>query len=153
MISTFIGGFIVTSHLGWRWTQYLPGILAVVAAVLNYLFVYETYPPIILVEKANELRRRTKNWAIHAKQEEVEVSLNEIIERNFTRPLHMLVVEPIVLFLGYRYLFYSSLLDTISDSLQPLLCLHLRTSLSLLIRLPTHLPRRLRYETGCEWVT
>jgi DHA1 family multidrug resistance protein-like MFS transporter len=103
MFAPFIGGFIVRSHLGWRWTQYLSGILAISAAILNYLFIYETYPPIILTNKAAELRRRTKNWAIHAKQEEVEVNLHEIIERNFTRPIHMLIVEPIVLLL--RYLF------------------------------------------------
>jgi DHA1 family multidrug resistance protein-like MFS transporter len=63
MFSPFIGGFIVTSNLGWRWTQYLSGILASAAAVLNYLFVDESYPPIILVEKAGELRRHTRNWA------------------------------------------------------------------------------------------
>jgi DHA1 family multidrug resistance protein-like MFS transporter len=101
MFSPFIGGFLVKSNLGWRWTQYLSGILASVAAVLNYLFVSESYPPIILVKKAGELRRRTKNWAIHAKQEEVEVDLNEMIERNFTRPLQMLVFEPIVLLMRY----------------------------------------------------
>ncbi|KAK4066284.1 uncharacterized protein Triagg1_8116 [Trichoderma aggressivum f. europaeum] len=97
MFSPFIGGFIVTSHLGWRWTQYLSGILASAAAVANFLFVHEIYPPIILTRKATELLRKTKNWAFHAKQEETEVSFHEMVERNFIRPLHMLVVEPIVL--------------------------------------------------------
>jgi DHA1 family multidrug resistance protein-like MFS transporter len=101
MFSPFIGGFIVNSHLGWRWTQYLSGILASVAAILNFLFVYESYPPIILVGKAEKLRRHTKNWAIHAKQEEVEVDFRALVERNFLRPLHMLVVEPIVLLMRY----------------------------------------------------
>lgn len=27
LMQPFIGGFIVTSHLGWRWTEYLIGIL------------------------------------------------------------------------------------------------------------------------------
>lgn len=101
MCSPFIGGFIVTSHLGWRWTQYLSGILASAAAVLNLFFVHETYPPIILAKRAAELRRRTKNWAIHAKQEETEVNFNEMVERNFMRPLRMLVVEPMVLLMRY----------------------------------------------------
>jgi DHA1 family multidrug resistance protein-like MFS transporter len=26
-MAPFIGGFIATSHLGWRWTEYLTGIL------------------------------------------------------------------------------------------------------------------------------
>jgi DHA1 family multidrug resistance protein-like MFS transporter len=89
----------VTSHLGWRWTQYLSGILASAAAVLNYLFIYETYPPVILAKKAAELRLRTKNWTIHAKYEEVEVDLKQLAKRIFIRPLHMLLVEPIVLLL------------------------------------------------------
>ncbi|RFU78331.1 mfs transporter, dha1 family, multidrug resistance [Trichoderma arundinaceum] len=97
MCSPFIGGFIVDSHLGWRWTQYLSGILASTAAVLNFFFIRESYPPVILAKKASEIRRRTKNWAIHAKQEEIEVSFNDMVERNFMRPLRMLVVEPIVL--------------------------------------------------------
>lgn len=107
MFSPFIGGFIVTSHLGWRWTQYLSGILASAAAVANFVFVHETYPPIILARKAAELRRRTQNWAIHAKQEETEVNFHEMVERNFIRPLHMLVVEPIVLLIRYINITYA----------------------------------------------
>jgi MFS transporter, DHA1 family, multidrug resistance protein len=61
----------------------------------------ETYPPCILIDKAAELRRRTKNWGIHAKQEEIEVDFRELVERNFSRPLRMLFTEPIVLLLRY----------------------------------------------------
>ena len=87
----------MTSHLGWRWTMYLSGILASAAAVLNLFFVKESYPPIILAGKAAKLRHATKNWATHAKIEKTEVSLRDLVERTLTRPLHMLVVEPIVL--------------------------------------------------------
>jgi hypothetical protein len=71
------------------------------AFILDFLFINETYPPVILIEKAAELRRRTKNWGIHAKQEEIEVDFRELVERNFSRPLRMLVTEPIVLLLRY----------------------------------------------------
>ena len=54
MVAPFIGGFIVTSHLGWRWTMYLSGILASAAAVANLFFFYETYAPLILVTKASK---------------------------------------------------------------------------------------------------
>lgn len=69
--------------------------------MLDFLFMQETYPPVILIDKAAELRRRTKNWGIHAKQEEIEVDFRELVERNFSRPLRMLVSEPIVLLLRY----------------------------------------------------
>jgi len=110
LLAPFIGGFIETSYLGWRWTEYLTGIMASLAFVLNLFFLRETYPPMILVEKAAELRRRTKNWGIHAKQEEIEVNFSELIEKNFSRPIRMLLFEPIVLLLSIYMAFIYGLL-------------------------------------------
>jgi MFS transporter, DHA1 family, multidrug resistance protein len=112
----FIGGFIVDSYLGWRWTEYLSGIMAAAALILNVFFLSETYPPVVLVDKAAELRRRTRNWGIHAKQEEIEVDLRELVTKNFSRPIKILVSEPIVLLLtlymsfiyGLLYLFMTA---------------------------------------------
>jgi DHA1 family multidrug resistance protein-like MFS transporter len=96
LLAPFIGGFIVDSYLGWRWTMYLTSIMGFVAFVIDLIFLQETYPPSILVQKAAELRRRTLNWGIHAKQEEIEVDLNELISKNFSRPMRLLFLEPIV---------------------------------------------------------
>lgn len=81
LLAPFIGGFITESYLGWRWTEYLTAILGFLAFGLNLFFLEETYPPAILVGKAAELRRRTKNWGIHAKQEEIELDWNELITK------------------------------------------------------------------------
>lgn len=97
MLAPFIGGFINLSYLGWRWTAYIPAIMGFTAFVLNLLFLKESYPPVVLVEKASELRRRTKNWGIHAKQEEIEVDFKELVVNNFSRPLRLLVKEPLIL--------------------------------------------------------
>ncbi|OAX80988.1 hypothetical protein ACJ72_04676 [Emergomyces africanus] len=110
LLAPFIGGFIVTSHLGWRWTQYLPGIFGASAFILDTLFFEETYPPVVLVQKAAELRRRTRNWGIHAKQEEIEIDLRELLEKNFSRPLKILVTEPIVLLLSIYLAFIYGIL-------------------------------------------
>lgn len=64
---------------------------------LEIFLLEETYPPVILVNKATELRRRTRNWGIHAKQEEIEVDLRELLEKNLSRPLRLLYTEPIIL--------------------------------------------------------
>ncbi|TID21352.1 major facilitator superfamily transporter [Venturia nashicola] len=109
-VAPFIGGFITTSYLGWRWTEYLVAILGFSAFTLNLIFLEETYPPIILVGKAEELRRRTKNWGIHAKQEEIEVDIRELVEKNFSRPIRMLTSEPIVLLLSIYNAFIYGLL-------------------------------------------
>lgn len=107
----FIGGFIIMNgSLGWRWTEYLVGIMGALAFVLDLLFLEETYPPVVLVQKASELRRRTKNWGIHAKQEEIEVDFRQLLERNFSRPLRMLVSEPIILLLSVYMAFIYGLL-------------------------------------------
>ncbi|PNY28471.1 transporter [Tolypocladium capitatum] len=116
LLAPFIGGFIVTSHLGWRWTEYLPSIMGFSAFALDLFFLEETYPPVILIGKAAELRRRTKNWGIHAKQEEIEVDFRELITKNFSRPMRMLFTEPIILLLsiymsfiyGILYLFLTA---------------------------------------------
>ncbi len=76
LLAPFVGGFIVMNpNMGWRWTEYLVAIMGFVAFGLDLIFLEETYPPVVLVEKAAELRRRTKNWGIHAKQEEIEVDV------------------------------------------------------------------------------
>lgn len=92
-----VGGFVTKSYLGWRWTAYLPAIMGYASLALAVFFQDETYGPVILVSKASELRRLTRNWGIHAKQEEVEVDLKELAVKNVSRPLRILFTEPIVL--------------------------------------------------------
>ncbi|KAI1376039.1 MFS general substrate transporter [Hypoxylon crocopeplum] len=110
LLAPFVGGFIVESYLGWRWTMYLASIMGWVAFTLDLLFLGETYPPVILIEKAAELRRRTKNWGIHAKQEEIEIDFKELLQKNFTRPMRLLFGEPIVTLLSIYMAFIYGLL-------------------------------------------
>ena len=135
LLAPFIGGFIVMNpNMGWRWTEYLVALMGFVAFGLDLIFLEETYPPVVLVEKAAELRRRTKNWGIHAKQDEIEVDVcssdrshnifvppcpkkadpeiqfRELVTKNFSRPLRILVTEPIVLLLSIYMAFIYGLL-------------------------------------------
>lgn len=111
LLAPFLGGFIVINvHMGWRWTEYIAALMGWLAFGLNLFFLEETYPPIVLVQKAAELRRRTLNWGIHAKQEEIEVDFRELLTKNFSRPLRILVTEPIVLFLSIYMAFIYGLL-------------------------------------------
>ena len=111
LLAPFIGGFtVMNSSLGWRWTEYFAAIMGFLALGLNVIFLEETYPPVVLVEKASELRRRTLNWGIHAKQEEIEVDFRELVTKNFSRPLRLLVTEPIVLLLSIYMAFIYGLL-------------------------------------------
>lgn len=113
MLAPFIGGFIEISYLGWRWTEYISAFMGFSAFILFLLFMEESYAPVILVAKASELRRITKNWGIHAKQEEIEVDLKELLVKNVGRPLRILFTEPIVLLVSIYMSFLYGLLYTL----------------------------------------
>ena len=93
----FVGGFIASSYLGWRWTLYIPATLSLANGVTSLLFLKETYAPCLLIAKAVAIRKATNNWGIHAKQEEVKVDLADLVDKYFTRPLKLLFTEPILL--------------------------------------------------------
>ncbi|KAJ8125195.1 hypothetical protein O1611_g8445 [Lasiodiplodia mahajangana] len=110
LLAPFVGGFIVESYLGWRWTMYITSFMGFFAFALDLFFMSESYPPVVLVQKAEELRRRTLNWGIHAKQEEIEVDFKELLQKNFTRPLRLLFLEPIVALVSLYVAFIYGLL-------------------------------------------
>ncbi|KAM0806128.1 MFS multidrug transporter [Usnea florida] len=88
-IAPVIGGAITSSHLRWRWTEYLTGILMMAQLVLNVIILDESYGPALLVYKAQRLRHKTGNWALHAKHEEWNVSLKELADKYLVRPIQM----------------------------------------------------------------
>lgn len=118
MMAPIISAFIVKNpHMGWRWTMYITGIMSSVGCLADMFILEETHHPLLLVRKAELLRRRTGNWGIIAPHEELSLNLKEIIEKNFTRPLVMLFTEPILLLItiynafiyGILYLFLTAI--------------------------------------------
>jgi DHA1 family multidrug resistance protein-like MFS transporter len=103
----FIGGYTAESYLGWRWTLYIPAIVGFFALGLLVIFAQETYAPVILIQKAAILRRQTRNWGIHARQEELEIDIRELLTKNFARPFRILFTEPIAflmtLYMSFLY--------------------------------------------------
>lgn len=97
LLAPIVGGFIVESYLGWRWTLYLTGIMSSATLVGTLFLMEETYSPLILVKKAENLRNLTGNWGIHAPHEGVKLDFGEIVTKTIARPLKMLVTEPIIL--------------------------------------------------------
>lgn len=96
ILAPIVGGFIAQSYLGWRWLEYITGIMSG-TAIIGLIFLYEeSYAPLILCRKASELRRRTGNWGIYAPHESVELDLNQIVTNNLTRPVRLLFTEPII---------------------------------------------------------
>ncbi|KAF3933655.1 hypothetical protein ABW20_dc0101450 [Dactylellina cionopaga] len=110
LLAPVAGAYIVNSHLGWRWTEYITAIIGFVLLGLNIFYLEETYAPVVLVDKARTLRRLTKNWGIHAKQEQIEINMKELIEKNLSRPLKLLFTEPIIFFVSLYVAFIYGML-------------------------------------------
>ena len=112
MLGPFVGGFtVMNKSLGWRWTAYFSMLMGWLSFGLLIIFLPESYPPVVLVGKARELRARTRNWGIHAKQEEVEVDFKELMTKNFSRPLRLLFTEPIIFLVTFYMAFVSQILQ------------------------------------------
>lgn len=112
----FTGGFITASYLGWRWNLYLPAILSFANGALSVFFLDETYPPCLLIAKAARLRKQTGNWGIHAQKERVEIEFIVLLEKYFTRPLKMLITEPIILFVSLYMSFIYGLVYALLEA-------------------------------------
>ncbi|KAJ5654377.1 hypothetical protein N7490_001380 [Penicillium lividum] len=112
----FIGGFITASYLGWRWTLYLPAILSLANGAISVLFLGETYAPCLLVAKADRLRRDTGNWAIHARHEKIEVDFMQLVEKYLTRPMKMLITEPVILLVSLYMSFIYGLVYALLEA-------------------------------------
>ena len=111
-----VGGFIVQSHLGWRWTGYITAIMAFFFSTLGVIFVPETFGPVLLKRRAARIRFETRNWAIHSRLDEQQVDLRNIATKYLIRPFAMLSKEPILILVtvymsliyGILYIFFEA---------------------------------------------
>lgn len=112
-----ISGYI--SVVSWAWSFWVGAILAGVTWPL-FIFLPETYGPVILKHRAQKLRKETGDESIIAPIELEKTDLNHILTVILTRPLRMLCFEPLVLF-TCLYLSYACELVLTSLPLQHLL--------------------------------
>jgi MFS transporter, DHA1 family, multidrug resistance protein len=85
-LGPILGSIIVGSHLGWRWIAWVTLIVAVPMGVVLFLFVPETYVPVLLERKAKKL-------GLHVK---VGKGAADFVQKFLTKPLRMLVTEVMV---------------------------------------------------------
>lgn len=113
-----VGGFIVQSHLGWRWTEYITAIMGFFFGGVAFLCVPETFAPVLLSKRAAKIRFATKNWAIHSKLDEQQFDPKVIAEKYLLRPFVMLLKEPILDLITI----YMSVVSTHAPLLSSQLC-------------------------------
>jgi len=77
--------------------------------VLDVIILDESYPPALLVKKAQRLRHETGNWALHARHEEWDVSLKELFNKFGMRPFQLLATPICFLMALYASFVYGIL--------------------------------------------
>ncbi|KAF7956899.1 hypothetical protein EAE96_004223 [Botrytis aclada] len=104
-----VGGAIISSYLGWRWTEHITGIMQMAVLLLGALVLNETYPDALLVAKARRLRHDTGNWALHARHEERSFSFREMVNKFLMRPFRLLGTPICFLMVLYASFVYGIL--------------------------------------------
>lgn len=113
VLGPLISGFI--SVLSWRWAFWFALILAG-ATLVPLILMPETFGPVILARRARKLRKQRNDPSIKAPLELETHDLRHVVVVLLTRPIRMLVVEPIVLFTciylafgyGVFYMFFQA---------------------------------------------
>ncbi|KAG4442854.1 hypothetical protein IFR05_001650 [Cadophora sp. M221] len=91
-------GNIITEQLGWRWTAWITLIGGAFFGGVAISVTPETSEPVILRWKARKLREETGNANICAKDESEKPGLAIFVQKYLTKPMRMLVREPILIF-------------------------------------------------------
>lgn len=91
-----VGGFVTQSYLGWRWTAWLTLIMSCFFGIIGLFLIPETSAPRILQLRAARLRHETKNWALHSKADETQITMSSIFHVYLARPWVMIIREPIL---------------------------------------------------------
>ncbi|RFU74918.1 fluconazole resistance [Trichoderma arundinaceum] len=95
--------------LGWRWTEYFTGIIQSIILLIATLFIDESYPPLLLFHKAQQLRNETGNWALHAQYEEWQITLSQLARKFLIRPIQILCTPICFLMTLYASFVYGIL--------------------------------------------
>lgn len=104
-----IGSALTQSYLGWRWTEYVEAIFVFFNVALDTAFFPEVYAPVLLARKARRLRKAGDEKAWHP-HENRKLSPKEILTKHFSRPLRMLITEPVVTCIAFYASFVYALL-------------------------------------------
>ncbi|KAL8724530.1 MAG: hypothetical protein Q9166_007907 [cf. Caloplaca sp. 2 TL-2023] len=122
VIGPVAGGFLSQAK-GWRWVFWLIAVVAGAISVFAFIFLKETYPPILLERKAQRLRQETGNPALKSILGS-DLSPRDRFKLAIVRPMKMLIFSPIVLALstfmavvyGYLYLLFTTLTEVFEST-------------------------------------
>ncbi|PWY84307.1 bicyclomycin resistance protein [Aspergillus eucalypticola CBS 122712] len=96
-VGPLIGSAVVSnSKLGWRWTMYIEAICCFALFALATLTLSETYSPVLLKNRAQNMRKTTGEERYWHPHEHESISLKNAVTKHFLRPIRMLTTESIL---------------------------------------------------------
>ncbi|CAG9944212.1 unnamed protein product [Clonostachys rosea f. rosea IK726] len=94
LFAPIVSGFCSTT-IGWRWTFWI-GVFFAAATLVMVLFLPETYGPILLARRARRMRAEDPASRAISPRDLEETDLSQLFTVVLTRPIRMLLSEPIV---------------------------------------------------------
>ncbi|KAK4163016.1 putative polyamine transporter [Cladorrhinum sp. PSN259] len=94
LLAPIISGYCAET-IGWRWAFWI-GLIYAGATVIPLLFLPETYGPILLKRRAQEIRKQDPKARVVALHEMDKKSFTELTTVVLARPIRMIIFEPIV---------------------------------------------------------
>ncbi|KAF8141955.1 major facilitator superfamily domain-containing protein [Boletus edulis] len=107
-------------RLQWRWIQWLHAIFSGVYFVIAMFTMKETRQSIILRCLAQEMRKETGDPRYRARVEETQPELRELMWISCTRPIRVLLTEPIATSISLWVFFMWGVLFCLISSVSPL---------------------------------
>jgi multidrug resistance protein len=110
VLGPIVSGFLGMTE-GWRWVEGLMAIFSGVVFFAAIILVPETYPPVLLRERARALSKHTgKVYMSRGDIDQGKTSLGEAFATGLQRPWVLLFCEPIVFLLSiYMAIIYGTL--------------------------------------------
>lgn len=101
MLAPMVGSFIGASHqVSWRWVEWITLIMSACVLVLILLLQPETYAPILLSWKAQEVRKITGDSRFRSELEIRHKSFPQTMKTSLYRPFFILFTEPIIMLIA-----------------------------------------------------
>ncbi|KAJ7132372.1 MFS polyamine transporter [Mycena epipterygia] len=92
-----VAGWVeMNPKLEWRWVQWIQMIICGAYSILVPIIMRETRSSILLTRLAKKTRKETGDHRYRARIEDERTSLLELIYISCTRPIHLLLTEPVV---------------------------------------------------------